>query len=119
MDLVETARIGRAVDRHGQRFMGRIFTPGELVYCTGKKQVALHLAGRFAAKEACAKALGAGIGARIGWTDMDISHDAAGKPVMKITGKAQELSRELGVARVHLTITHTRDHAAAVVVLEG
>lgn len=119
MDLVEIARIQGAVDRHGSRFLSRIFTPGEIGYCTARGNAAASLAGRFAAKEACAKALGAGIGKRIGWNDVEVTRDPDGRPELQITGAAAVLAKELGIARAHLTITHTATHAAATVVLEG
>ncbi len=119
MDLVEIARIQRAVDRHGSRFLSRVFTPGEIDYCMARGNAAASLAGRFAAKEACAKALGLGIGESISWTDMEVTRDPDGRPELQITGGAAVLTKDLGITRAHLTITHTATHAAATVVLEG
>lgn len=119
LDLAETSRIKAAVAAHGDRFLQRIYTPDELDYCQGAACPELRLAGHFAAKEACAKALGVGIGARAGWRDMEVTRDAAGQPTIRLTGAAGQQAGTLGVGNVFLSITHTGDHAAAVVVLEG
>lgn len=119
LDLAETSRIKAAVAAHGDRFLQRIFTQEELAYCRGTSCPDLRFAGHFAAKEACAKALGVGIGARAKWRDMEVTRDAAGQPTIRLTGAAGQQAGSLGVANVFLSITHTGDHAAAMVVLEG
>jgi holo-[acyl-carrier protein] synthase len=119
LDLVDIARLDMIVRRFDRKFLERVFTADELAYCMGKKTPAMHLAGRFAAKEACAKALGCGIGARAGWRDFEVGKDAAGQPALVLTGRAGHLAGTLGVAGVFLSITHTENHAAATVVLEG
>ena len=119
LDLVDVGRIDTAAQRLDGRFLERVFTAEEIAYCSEKKTAALHFAGRFAAKEACAKALGCGIGAQAGFQEMEVVRDAAGKPGLKLCGAAAKHAEALGVTRIFLTITHTDDKAAAVVVLEG
>ncbi len=119
LDLVETARIDQSIQRFGGKFVGRIFTKDEESYCRTKQNPALHFAGRFAAKEACAKALGCGISKGVRWLDMEVTRDAAGQPTILLSGHARELAASMAVERVMLSITHTGEHAAAVVVLEG
>ena len=119
LDLVDIARVDMITRRFDRRFLERVFTADELAYCAQKKIPSLHLAGRFAAKEACAKALGCGVGARAGWRDMEVTRSAAGQPTLRLTGAAGHLAGTLGVANVFLSITHTDTHAAATVVLEA
>src|SRR5699024_7351447 len=97
LDLAETSRIKSAVAAHGDRFLQRIYTPDELSYCHGTACPEQRLAGHFAAKEACAKALGVGIGARAGWRDMEVTRDAAGQPTIRLTGAAGQQAGTLGV----------------------
>lgn len=119
LDLTEISRVEESIRRFGDRFVRRIFTDAEREYCESKSNTAPHYAARFAAKEACAKALGLGVAGGVRWLDMEVNRDAAGRPSMRLTGKAGELAAELAVANIHLSLTHARDHAAAVVVLEG
>jgi holo-[acyl-carrier protein] synthase len=119
VDVVETARIERAARRHGERFLGRVFTEAEAAYCRGMKRSAEHLAARFAAKEAAVKALGTGFGRGFGLRDIEVARDASGRPALRLHRRARSLAERLGVRRVHVSLSHSRDLAAAVVVLEG
>ncbi|MDK3162342.1 holo-ACP synthase [Kamptonema cortianum] len=119
LDLVEIERITAAMDRHGQRFLQRIFTSEELAYCEKLKFPEKHLAARFAAKEAVAKAFGAGIGGALGWLDISVGRNDSGKPAIIFSTKAQALCRETGVTDSFLSLTHTDTHAAASVILTG
>ena len=113
IDLVECARLQVSIDRHGERFLNRIFTPGELAYCGSRKREIEHLAARFAAKEAVMKVLGTGWSGGIKWTDIDVSNDPAGRPAVKLTGKCSQKAAELGIDKVLISLTHTAGHAMA------
>jgi holo-[acyl-carrier protein] synthase len=119
IDLVEIARIARMVEDHGGHFLDRCFTPAEQAYCLGPKRAHEHLAGRFAVKEAILKVLGTGWRGQIAWTDMEILNDNAGKPHVTLTGECARVAKELGIARWHVSITHTATHAMASAIGEG
>jgi holo-[acyl-carrier protein] synthase len=119
MDLVEVARIAELAGRHGQRFLERIFTAGEIEYAMPRAARYQHLAGRFAAKEAVFKALGTGWSPEVGWKNVEVVSDARGRPEARLTGGAARRLESLGGSRVHLSITHTRGLAAASAVVEG
>ncbi len=112
VDLIEVARIARAQQRHGARFAARFFTPGEQADCAGQ---AAALAGRFAAKEAVAKALGTGIGT-VRWVDIEVRRGPAGEPQLHLHGAAHTLAHALGLTGWALSLSHTHDHAIAFVV---
>ena len=118
-DLIEIARIAQSMGRYGDRFLQRVFTNGEIAYCRRKKNAAESFAARFAAKEAGAKALGTGISQGIGWLELEVRRDPSGKPSLQLAGRAAGRARELGVATVSLSLTHTKDVALAVVVMEN
>lgn len=117
-DLTEIARVRRSVERFGSRFLSRIYTPGEIAYCLRKKDAAESLAARFAAKEAGAKALGTGISRGVSWQEFEVRREPSGKPSLWLSGRAAELAAELGIDRLSLSLTHTRDLAMAVVIAE-
>jgi holo-[acyl-carrier protein] synthase len=107
------------MDRFGDRFLERIFTDGEIAYCKRKKNAAESFAARFAAKEAAAKALGTGISHGVSWKEFEVKREPSGKPTMSLSGRAAELAGALGVRRVQLSLTHSRDLAMAVVLVEA
>jgi holo-[acyl-carrier protein] synthase len=115
VDLIEIDRIRRAIDRHGDRFLGRVFTPAELAQSCGRFE---SLAGKFAAKEATAKALGTGIWRHgIGWTDIEVHKDPeSGAPSLGLHGAAGSRAARLGFHEWSLSISHDRTHAVAFVV---
>lgn len=117
LDLVEIDRIRRIFLRFGARFCERILTPAENASLGG--DAVRYLSSRFAAKEAAVKALGTGFRDGIGFQDIETGADELGKPSLTLAGAALARARGLGVARIHLSITHGRDTACAVVVLEG
>lgn len=119
IDLIEIDRVQRSIDRFGDRFLERIFTPGEIAYCMRKKSFAESFAARFAAKEAGAKALGTGISYGVSWQEFEVTREASGKPSLQLHGRAAELAGRLGVVRSALSLTHTQQMAMAVVLLEG
>jgi holo-[acyl-carrier protein] synthase len=113
IDVVEVARISSAIQRHGEPFLAKLFTAGEREYCESRKTPAMHYAARFAAKEAVSKALGTGIGGNAGLLDMEIIHDASGAPKIHLTGAAQDFSKQNGITEIQISLTHSRDYAAA------
>ncbi len=113
IDLVECSRLQDIIDRHGDRFLNRIFTPGELAYCCGRKRRIEHLSARFAAKEAVMKVLGSGWSNGIRWTDIEVSNDPTGQPSVQLDGKCSEIASQLGIDRVLISLTHTAGHAMA------
>lgn len=118
IDLTEIPRIQQSLDRFGQRFLNRVYTPAEQAYCLRKRNAAESLAARFAAKEAGAKALGTGISHGVHWLEIEVVRAPGGRPTLVFHGRAAQMARSLGVARAALSLTHTRDLAMASVVLE-
>lgn len=119
IDVVEIRRFAEGLQRHGDRFRRRFFTASEQAYCEDCSDAAARYAARFAAKEAFAKALGSGIAGGLQWIDVEVTRDAAGRPGLLLHGTAAARAAERGVRVVHLSITHARETAAAVVVLEA
>jgi len=118
IDLAEIGRIQRSLDRFGQRFLDRVYTPAEQAYCLRKRNSAESLAARFAAKEAGAKALGTGISQGVSWLEIEVAREPGGRPTVKFHGRAAERAARLGAVRAALSITHTAELAMASVVLE-
>lgn len=114
IDIVETARIRKLVDDHGERFLERVFTPLEQEYCArNSKRRFEHLAGRFAAKEAVLKVLGTGWRGGIAWTDVEIRPEPSGQPKVHLTGESLRIATRLGISRWHVSISHIETHATA------
>ena len=118
IDLIETARIRGTLDKFGERFFQRVFTPGEVAYCKSMKFPDRHLAARFAAKEAISKCFGTGIGRELGWKDIEIKHDGAGKPLVELHGNGLALARRLQLHSIHVSLSHTEQYGCAIAVLE-
>jgi len=119
IDLVEVARIAASWERFGKSFVQRVLVPEEITYCLAHKNPAPYLAARFAAKEAVAKAFGTGIGAELGWLDIEIRHRDTGEPFVVLHGKDQELFGRRGARHLHISLTHTDNYAAATAILEA
>jgi holo-[acyl-carrier protein] synthase len=117
-DLMEIARIEQSIARFGDRFLARVFTPAEIAYCQRKKNGAESFAARFAAKEAGAKALGTGISRGVTWTEFEVKREPSGRPLLALSGRAEALAKELGVRSISLSLTHTREMAMAMVLME-
>jgi holo-[acyl-carrier protein] synthase len=115
IDLIEITRLEQAIRRHGRRFVERIYTPQELAEVGNNPA---SLAGRFAAKEAVAKALGTGIG-RVAWREIEILHGPNRKPVLHLHGAAARRADELGLHTWSISLSHTRDYAVASAVALG
>ena len=119
IDLIEVARIASSYEKYGERFVNRILLPEEITYCLAHRQPAPFLAVRFAAKEAISKAFGTGIGAQLGWQDMEIRRKESGEPFVVMHGKGAELFAARGAQRLHVSLSHTEHYAAATAILEG
>lgn len=118
IDLTETGRIQKAVDRYGARFLDRVYTAAEQEYCRRKRNSAESLAARFAAKEAAAKALGTGISRGVTWLEIEVVREPGGRPSLRFHGRAAQIAEGLGMAHAALSLTHTGSLAMASVVLE-
>jgi holo-[acyl-carrier protein] synthase len=117
LDLCEVDRIQRLLEKDRERFVRRVFLSGERAYCEARRRPAMHYAARFAAKEAFMKAVGSGW--RLGWWQVEVVRAASGRPELSVSGGAAQILKRRGVGRVHLTLTHTEETAAAAVILEG
>ena len=115
VDLIEISRIDEVVGRHGKHYLERIYTPAELEQC-GKR--AESLAGRFAAKEAVAKALGCGIG-DVSWKEIEVLGDEQNAPVLRLYGAAEKMAKEIGLTNWSVSISHSQSHSVAFVVMIG
>ena len=114
VDLIEIERVRRALERHGDGFHERCFTPGERAYCDSKPNPPQHYAARFAGKEAVGKALGSGV--RFTWREIEIA--GRPKPGVKLTGSTKAWAERVGAGRIELSMTHSRELAQAVCVIE-
>ena len=119
IDIIEVERIRASHERFGERFLKRILRPDEIAYCFTHAQPAPFLAARFAAKEAISKAFGTGIGRQLGWQDMEVKRKQSGEPYVVMHGGGHDLFATRGARFLHLSLSHTAAHAAAVAVLEG
>src|SRR5690242_13254891 len=118
IDLAEVPRIAAAIDRFGDRFLRRIFTPDAIRYCHPKANRAERYAARFAAKEAALKAIGTGWNRGVGWQDVEVRREPGGRPTIAFHGKAAEFAARLGVKHSALSLTHSKEIAMAQVILE-
>jgi len=125
IDLIEIERIEKALNRHGERFLKRIFSKTELERLVKFRErqvnprlISAEVAARFAAKEACSKALGTGIGP-VSWREMEVLNEPSGKPTLRLSGKAAQIAGVLGYTSWSVSLTHSRGMAAAVVVAAG
>ena len=119
IDLIEVRRVSAAHEKYGERFLKRILRDSEIAYCLSNKMPGPFLAARFAAKEAISKAFGTGIGAHLGWQDMEIARKESGEPYVILHDKALTLLRRRGGRAVHLSLSHTANYATAIAILEG
>src|SRR5580765_5758173 len=119
IDIIEVARIQASHERFGERFLNRILHPAEISYCLSHKAPAPFLAARFAAKEAISKAFGTGIGAQLGWQDMEVGRKESGEPFVILHGGGQILLDERKGRVVLISLSHTQEHAAAMAILES
>jgi holo-[acyl-carrier protein] synthase len=118
-DIVECLRVAQMIERHGEIFLTRVFTPYEIEYCSARKAATQHYAGRFAAKEAVLKALGTGWTRGIHWRDIEVRNELGGKPRIALAGGARDLCAKMGIAEMHISISHCRTHATAYALAVG
>ncbi len=114
VDIIEISRIRQTLERYGQRFQRRIYTAAEIAYCRGRPP---NLAARFAAKEAAMKALGTGARG-VSWQDIEVVRHASGAPSIQLHRRARARARLLGVAEISLSLSHSREYAIALVVMQ-
>ncbi|MFP4105703.1 MAG: holo-ACP synthase [Phycisphaerae bacterium] len=113
IDIVDCDRLAEIIERHGERFLTRVFTPTELDYCRGRKREIEHLAGRFASKEAVLKVLGTGWRNGISWTDIEVRNHPSGEPRAHLSGRVAEIAAERDIERILISISHSECHAVA------
>lgn len=119
IDIIEVTRIRASHEKFGERFLRRILRPDEIAYCLSHRDPAPHLAARFAAKEAISKAFGTGIGAQLGWQDMEVGRKESGEPFVILHDGGERLFQQRGGSKLHLTLSHTQQYATALAILEG
>lgn len=119
IDIVEVSRIISAVSRHGDRFLKRVFTPVEERYCSSRGVPGQHFAARFAVKEAVLKALQTGWSGGIRLRDVEVRNGPAGQPDVRLTGVAARRADEMGIIKIHVSISHTGDLAVANAIAEA
>ena len=118
-DITECLRIARMIERHGELFIGRIYTADEIQYCQSRRQATQHFTGRWAAKEAVLKALGTGWVKGISWRDIEILNEPSGRPVVELRGGAEKVARQLGITEMLVSISHCHTHATAYAIAVG
>ncbi len=118
-DIIECSRIAQMIERHGELFIGRVYTEHEIGYCSPKKASTQHYAGRWAAKEAVLKVLGTGWKRGISWRDIEVRNKPSGAPTITLYDGAREVAEQLGIQNLHISISHCRSHATAYSVAEG
>jgi len=118
-DLVEIDRMEDSIKKFGDRFLERIFLPSEIVYAQSQSRPAIHLAARFAAKEAAAKAFGTGIGESLPWLGLEVGRHASGEPFLRFHSAAADLARTRDVTRSLVSLSHTQNVSCATVILLG
>ncbi|MDX2110682.1 MAG: holo-ACP synthase [Verrucomicrobiota bacterium] len=116
-DIIEVERVKTACERHGERFLKRVFTEGERAYCMQMKNPYPHLAARFAAKEAVSKAFTTGIGEELNWTSIEVIKGSREEPIIHLDDKGQKLLEHVGATGVLITLAHTANYGTAVAVL--
>jgi holo-[acyl-carrier protein] synthase len=118
IDLVENDRLDRIINKWGSKFLQRVFSAGEIKYCEKHAQAAVNYGARFAVKESFLKALGIGIGMGVKLKEIEVVHDDKGKPDLVLWGEAKTQIEKRDIGKIHLSLTHTRNYATAIVLLE-
>ncbi len=113
IDLVDCPRIEQLLERHGERFLARVFTEAERTYADANRNRVETLAGRFAAKEAVLKMIGTGWRGKIAWTDIEVINNPAGRPEVKLSGEVLDIAKSLGLGPISISISHTANFAMA------
>jgi len=118
IDLVENDRIGHVIERWGEKFLHRVFSEEEIRYCSRHADAQIHYGARFAVKESFLKAAGTGLGQGIKLNEIQVLNNEMGKPHLILTGGARRFYDEAGIQKNHVSITHTKNYASAIVLLE-
>jgi holo-[acyl-carrier protein] synthase len=118
IDLVENDRLQKIIAKWDTKFLQRVFSEGEINYCARHVQAEIHYAARFAAKESFLKALGIGLGMGVKLKEIEVVHNTKGKPQLALHGEAKEQIRKRKIDKIHLSLTHTKKYATAVVLME-
>src|SRR3990172_440570 len=113
IELVDFPRIEQMIERHGQRFVDRVFTAAEQAYAHRHRNMVETYAGRFAAKEAVLKLVGTGWRGKIAWTDIEVTNNSAGQPAVTLSGEVKEIAERMKITRISISITHTANFAIA------
>jgi holo-[acyl-carrier protein] synthase len=113
IDLVDFPRIEQMIERHGQRFVDRVFTAAEQAYARRHRNTVETYAGRFAAKEAVLKLVGTGWRGKIAWTDIEVTNNSAGQPQVTLAGEVKEIAERMRITHISISITHTANFAIA------
>jgi holo-[acyl-carrier protein] synthase len=119
VDIVDVARIEAAIARHGRRFLERVFTDGEVRYCSSRPRSVQHFAARFAAKEAVFKMLRSGWSGGITWTDVEVVSNSSRIPEIRLHGEARAAAKRAALGEIHISISHTSATAIAVAAAEN
>ena len=119
VDIAEVGRIRASIERHGDHFLRRVFTPAEIAYCKGHRNKYERYAGRFAAKEAAMKALGTGWRRGVRWVDLEVVRQKSGRPMLELHSVSRQIANQLSVKHIAITITHTETQALAQVIFES
>jgi holo-[acyl-carrier protein] synthase len=119
IDIIEVERMRESLERHGDRFLEHVFTPAEIANAPAGLGRPAYFAARWAAKEAASKALGTGIGAGCGWHDIEVQKRPSGQPYLTVTGAGAATAATLAVRSFHVSYSHERGNACAVVIAEG
>lgn len=115
-DIIEVIRVGEMLDKHGEAFLDRVYTTGEVSYCQARKAYLQHYAGRWAAKEAVMKAIGTGWSKGVGFKDIEVESMESGQPRLVLHNEAREVADKVGVGEILITISHCRAYATATAV---
>src|SRR4051812_18854778 len=116
IDLAEVPRIRESIERYGDRFLNRVYTPHEIAYSNGKANKYERFAARFAAKEAGMKALGTGWAQGVHWTDLEVVNESNGRPALVLHNRAADVAKQRGIRALALSLTHTANYGLATVV---
>ncbi|MEW5806985.1 MAG: holo-ACP synthase [Acidobacteriota bacterium] len=119
IDIVQVARIEEAIRNQGESFLKRVFTEEEMRYCNSLCDHLPSIAARFAAKEAAMKALATGWSGGVSWKDIGVVSVPPAAPYIVLTGEAEKIFQKLGGRKVHCSLSHHKDYAAAIVIIEG
>lgn len=119
IDLVENDRMAKIIAKWGSKFLQRVYSDDEINYCSRHAQASIHYGARFAAKESFLKALGIGLGMGVKLREIEVIHDKNGKPDLALSGEARAQMEKRNIAKIHLSLTHSKHYATAIVLLEN